>query len=205
MKKQLLLLFTICTLAFNNSKAQLPNASFENWGNIESIWGYAAFIPLDTFSFLNPTDWTTLNQVTGSQYLGGNYYVSQSNVAATGSYGIRLETDTVVVGLLPDSNLILPGFILNGTFQVDLGAILDNSGIVSPAIFPGAGTPETNRKGKLRFKAKYAPVQNDSLLAWAVRWCCERCHPLCRTESRNHPRCGRIARHCLRWPPDGDE
>jgi len=148
--------------------AQLPNAGFESWSGVTSIWSYSPFILADTFSYNNPNDWTTLNQVTGNRYLGGNFFVSQSTDAFTGSYSLRMETDTIYVGLLPDSNLILPGFAVNGNFQVDLAAILEASGAVSPAIFAGAGVPETTRKQKMRFKAKYIPVENDSLLAWAI-------------------------------------
>lgn len=148
--------------------AQLPNAGFENWSNVTNIWGYSPFIASDTFSYQNPDNWTTLNQVTGNRHIGGNFFVSQTSEATSGNFGIRMETDTIFVSLLPDSNLILPGFAVNGNFQVDLAAILEASGAVSPAIFSGAGHPETNRKQKMRFKAKYQPVSNDSLLAWAV-------------------------------------
>jgi hypothetical protein len=162
------ILFALVLLSSSSAWAQLPNASFESWSSVTSIWSYSPFILADTFSFNNPTDWTTLNQVTGNRYLGGNFFVSQSTDAVTGNFSLRMETDTIYVGLLPDSNLILPGFAVNGNFPVDLAAILEASGSVSPAIFVGAGIPETSRKQKMRFKAKYIPVQNDSLLAWAV-------------------------------------
>ncbi len=133
-------------LLSSSAWAQLPNASFESWSNVTSIWSYSPFILADTFSYNNPVDWTTLNQVTGNRYLGGNFFVSQSNDAVTGNFSLRMETDTIYVGLLPDSNLILPGFAVNGNFQVDLAAILEASGAVSPAIFIGEGVPETKNE-----------------------------------------------------------
>ena len=169
MKKIILSLLAV--LPFLNGFAQLPNTSFETWSDYTSIWGYDIYVPVDTFTFLNPDGWTSVNQATGNENLGGLYLASQINDAQNGSYALRLETKTISISAL-GLDLVLPGFIANGEFYLNLVDALGAGGQLSPMQLTGAGTPTTDLKESISLYAKYDPIVNDtindSLLVWAV-------------------------------------
>lgn len=162
-----LFIFAMSCLISLKTFAQLSNTSFETWSVETASFGYPPFLPIDTFDFNNPTGWTSSNSATAHDSLENKILTTQSNDALFGSSSVRMETDSVrVLGI--GVSIVVPGFVVNGKFKLNLTTLLQAGGEVSPATLKGAGTPVTSRKEKLGVYIKYAPVPNDSLVIWAV-------------------------------------
>jgi hypothetical protein len=156
----------ICLISLKTF-AQLSNTSFETWAIETGSFGYPPFLPIDTFDFSNPTGWTSSNSATAHDSLENKILTTQSSDAIFGSSSVRMETDSVrVLGV--GVSIVVPGFVVNGKFKLNLTTLLQAGGEVSPATLNGAGSPLTTRKEKLGVYIKYAPVPNDSLVIWAV-------------------------------------
>lgn len=169
MKK--IVLSLLAALPFFNGFAQLSNPGFETWSDYTSIWGYDIYVATDTFTYMNPDGWTSSNQATGNENLGSVYLATGTSDAQSGNYALQLETGSITISSL-GLELVLPGFIANGDFNLNLVSILAAGGQLTPMQLTGAGTPTTDRKESISLHAKYTPVVNDtindSLLVWAV-------------------------------------
>jgi len=152
--------------SFCMSKGQVANGSFENWYSDTATFSFGTFVPLDTFWYTSPVNWTCINAITMSPGLHTVQLVDSSPTAFSGSKSVYMRTDTIKVSAV-NLNLILPGFVVNGSFHLTLGAFFGNSHL-SPLIFQGAGVPYTQRLKSFGLYMKYLPVANDSCLMWAV-------------------------------------
>ncbi len=164
--KPIIILFFAVTISIK-SFAQLNFTGFELWTTDTASFGYPPFLPVDTFSFPNPTGWTTSNAATAHDSLENKILTTQSNDALFGNSAVRMETDSLTV-LGVGISIVVPGFVVNGKFPIDLTTLIQAGGEVNPAVLKGAGTPVNGKKEKLGIYVKYAPVPNDSLLIWAV-------------------------------------
>ncbi len=165
--KNCLLAFFLLTIS-SISFAQLPNPGFDVWETDTAIFGYPPFVPNDTFAYRKPQGWYSVNAITGNKHIGGKFFVEETNALALfGSSSVKLTTDSIIV-TNPALKLIVPGFVVNGSFSVSLIDLLQNNTSLSPAEIPGAGTPVNARKQKLKAYVQYTPIQGDSLLIWAV-------------------------------------
>ncbi|MFM2307373.1 MAG: hypothetical protein RLZZ367_2042 [Bacteroidota bacterium] len=178
MKKTLLFALLLVALGFNRSNAQVLNAGFENWSqNTANFDGFGGFFPPETFQYSDPDQWTTTNALTGADTLGHFFFVTETNVAHTGSKAIELTTNKLdTVGTpLGARQLTVPGLALNGTFPLDLQGNILTGGTISPAAIPGAGQPFTQRLAAVKGFYSYTPVLRDSVnnymdscMIWAI-------------------------------------
>lgn len=174
--RRILLFIPIVFALVTSVNAQISNASFENWEiDTTEFAGFGATIPPDTFDFSDPVGWTSSNAVTGADSLGGQFFVEQSSDAQVGVSSIRCVTGEISLPIIPSFpiNIVLPGFALNGDFNINPAGLLLN-GTISPIIVPGAGEPVAGRLGKIGAWVKYTPAFNpntnaaDTLLVWAT-------------------------------------
>jgi hypothetical protein len=177
MKKILLVCFLFAAFNFTKVNAQILNPGFENWTTgTANFDGFGGFFPPETFTYSDPTDWTTTNALTGADTLGNFFFITQTSTAHTGTSAIQLTTDTLkTVGTpLGPRRLTIPGLALNGSFPLDLGSNLLAGGVISPIAVPGAGQPWTKRLASVKGFYDYVPVFNDSLghidscMIWAI-------------------------------------
>lgn len=105
--KNLLLTFLlVVTIALNsNAQTQLPNAGFENW---DSISGVAE----------NPVSWSSFNNFYN---LGVPVMSFKTTDAHSGTYALRLITDTVTMGPPFGNNTLdtMAGFVFPGAVDFD--------------------------------------------------------------------------------------
>lgn len=165
MRKALYLLLFVSVITI--AKAQVANGSFENWYSDTSSFSFGSYVPNDTFYYTSPVNWTCINAITMDPGLGDLQLVDSSSYAYAGSKSLYMYTDTLFVpgvGL----NLVLPGFVVNGNFHLNLNSLLGGSATLSPLAFQGAGVPFTQRVQGFGLYMKYLPITNDSCLLWAV-------------------------------------
>lgn len=173
MKKLLLSVVTLA-VATTSGYAQVYNNGFENWENIEIIFeGSPPIINADTFMADEPVLWSSSNAVSGADSLGGLFLVSEETVNVhSGSSSIKMRTDSILVPVF--GKLTLPGFVLNGDFQVGVGSIVGGGDVISPAAVAGAGQPHTQRLQAIKGYYNYAPIfnpntnSNDTCVVWAT-------------------------------------
>lgn len=173
MKKLLLSVASLAVIA-TSAKAQVVNNSFETWENVTIYFeGSPPILPADTFQAAEPAEWSSSNAVSGADSLGGIYLVTEETTDVhSGSSAIRMRTATITVPVF--GQLTLPGFVLNGDFQVGVGSIVGGGDVISPAAVAGAGQPFTTRLGTFNGYYNYAPVfntntnQNDTCVVWAT-------------------------------------
>ena len=146
------------------TRAQVANGSFENWFSDTATFSFAPYVPLDTFYYTAPVNWTCINSITMSPGLGGKQLVDSSSQAYSGNQSLYMHTDTINVNVL---QLVLPGFAVNGKFHLSLGNFFGVANL-TPLIFQGAGVPFTQRLKGFGVYMKYLPVPNDSCLLWAM-------------------------------------
>ena len=172
MKKILLSVASLALVA--TSQAQVLNHSFENWETVTITFeGYPPLIPVDTFDANEPSLWSTSNAVSGADSLGAKFLVSQETVNVhSGSSAIKFRTDSLNVPFF--GKLTMPGFALNGDFQVGVSSIIGGGDVISPAAVSGAGQPFTQKLGSFKGYYNYAPVfnantgSNDTCVVWAT-------------------------------------
>ncbi|MBL0309382.1 MAG: PCMD domain-containing protein [Bacteroidetes bacterium] len=174
MMKRFLQLTVVAVLALHSwtSSAQVVNNSFENWAtDTIHFAGIAPYLPAETFSYNDPSEWTTSNSITGMSALGGHLFVTQSSDAYHGSSAIKIITDTIA--RVFSSQLTVPGFAINGYFTVELSSLIGGLNI-TPMSIAGAGQPFTQRLTSLKGYYKYAPIlnpntsANDTCMIWAT-------------------------------------
>ena len=165
MKKNLLL--ALVSFFVLKISAQISNSSFENWYSDTASFSFAPFVPLDTFYFTSPIDWTCSNSITMSAGLHHSQFADSSANAFAGSKALYLRTDTIYIDAA-SIYLVIPGFLLNGNFTLHLSDVLNSSGGLNPATISGAGVPFITQVKGIGFHMKYFPVPNDSCLIWAV-------------------------------------
>lgn len=179
MKKLLLLVAVFGALYVN---AQIANGSFENWSNRTFILqaGTVTGIPADTSVFLDPDDWTSSNAISDLDSVGNHIFVTQSTTAHNGTYAIQMVTDSlsfpqIISGVSVRFPITLPGFVVNGIFNIDpQNLILGGGNTVSPASIGGAGQRITQRLGAINGYYNYTPVfntntnANDTCIIWAI-------------------------------------
>lgn len=172
MKKILLSVASLALMA--TTQAQVLNNGFENWETVTvNFAGSPPILPADTFDAFEPVNWSTSNAVSGADSIGGVFFVTQetSNVHS-GTSAIKFRTDSIRVPVF--GKLTLPGFALNGDFQVGVGSIVGGGDVISPAAVAGAGQPFTTRLGAFKGYYNYAPVfnpntgSNDTCVVWAT-------------------------------------
>jgi hypothetical protein len=161
-KNYIVLILTLCLSCL--TKAQVANGSFENWFSDTATFSFGTYVPLDTFNYTAPVNWTCINSITMSPGLGGKQLVDSSSQAYSGSLSLFMHTDTVNVNIL---KLVLPGFAVNGNFHLSLSNFFGVANL-TPLIFQGAGVPFTQRLKGFGVYMKYLPVPNDSCLLWAM-------------------------------------
>ncbi len=177
--KKILLLFAFFSVLFSyKTKAQIVNNDFENW-KLDTFYfaaGTIGNLPADTTTFNNPVGWTTSNVLTQLDSIGGRAFVTQSNNPQNGSSAIRMVTDTILLPIiqsLPFTKVTIPGFAVNGNF--DISSIqLGSVSVISPASITGAGQPFNQRLADFKGYYNYTPVynsatgSNDTCVAWAT-------------------------------------
>lgn len=173
--KKILLAFAV--FAFTQVNAQIVNNDFENWATDTIYFPGSSTIPADTFTANNPVGWTTSNSISGADSLGGVFFVTQSNSSYSGSYAVRMVTDTIhlpVIPGFPAVRITVPGFALNGKFPISTNSLLGAGTVITPAAIVGAGQPFTQRLNKIKGYYNYAPVfntntqANDTCMVWAT-------------------------------------
>ncbi len=163
------LIFTLLiAAAFQLAIGQVPNSGFRNWTYTSDSFGFSPYIPWDTFSYAGLNNWTTSNQLTGSQSTGGKILATPIQDSTAGKYVVGLKSDSIYISGSLNRGMIAPGFIVNGNFRFDLASILFGSGGLNPATLVGAGTAATQRYDSVGVLVKYNPIPGDSLLLWAV-------------------------------------
>lgn len=170
-KFTLLIIITAMFICIGN--AQIVNSSFENWQtDTMHFAGYAPYVPADsTTTYQDPVGWTSTNAVTNAPSLAGRSFVTQSNNAVFGNSSVSLRTDSLnpIVG----KSLILPGFILNGQYQLNIASLVFGTNI-TPLSIIGAGQAFNQRLADFKGYYNYAPVHNpntggnDTCLIWAT-------------------------------------
>jgi hypothetical protein len=152
---------------FQLSKAQVANSSFENWFSGTNTFSFPPFIPVDTFVYTSPADWTCSNSITMSAGLHHTQLADSSATSFAGNKSLYLRTDSIYINAA-GIYLTIPGFVVNGTFPLSLSDILNGSGSLNPSDIHGAGVPFSQKLKSFSFRLKYTPVTNDSCLMWAV-------------------------------------
>lgn len=166
--RKIFTLFSISMLVALNLNAQVLNSSFENWEQRSYTLDVSSIAPIpippETYNYNTPEEWTTGNQITKANLLGGNELVSQSSAnVVDGSSSIRLETDILSIPLAGD--FTVPGFVISGIFEVDLEefiAVFGGGGNFDVASIPNSGQPYTDRAESLVGYINYAPSAFDS-------------------------------------------
>lgn len=164
--KKVYLTILFSALLAGLAQAQVANGSFENWFSDTTSFSFGSYVPLDTFFYTCPSQWTCINSITMSPGLGAKQLVDSSSQAWSGAKSVYMHTDTVSVSSL-GLHLVLPGFVVNGSFHLSLGNFFGVSNL-TPLIFQGSGVPFTQRLKGFSVYMKYLPVPNDSCLLWAV-------------------------------------
>ncbi|MFN8310216.1 MAG: Ig-like domain-containing protein [Chitinophagales bacterium] len=155
-----LLLAAAVLLFTTTANAQLANGSFENWHNDSAYLSLPIGGLKDTSFFVDPDNWTSSNALTAGKTLGFRSLCTQNTTEHfDGSSSIKIETDSFsfTVSGFP-INIIVPGFVVNGDFKIDLAAFTS----FNLTNIPGAGVPINKRMGKIKGQLKYQPVGNDS-------------------------------------------
>lgn len=178
MKNFLLLITVLSIFSISKTTAQIVNNDFENW-KIDTFYfaaGTIGNLPADTTAFNDPVGWTSSNVLTKLDSVGGKTFVTQSANAHSGSSAIQMITDTILLPVIPNlpfTRVALPGFAVNGSF--DIGAIsLGSVSVISPASITGAGQPIAQRLASINGYYKYSPVFNtnthfnDTCVVWAT-------------------------------------
>lgn len=157
--------------------AQIANNSFETWGTDTIFFPGINSVPPDTFEAPNPANWTSSNSLSGTDSLGGVFFVTQTNVAYHGSSAVNIITDTINLPTIPNFPLLkltFPGFIVNGKFPINTETLLTSGDVISPLSIQGAGQPFTQKLYKIKGYYNYAPVLNpntnfnDTCVVWAA-------------------------------------
>ncbi len=174
MKKILLALSLFTAIGLN---AQIANNDFEIWQTDTIFFPGLNTIPPDTFEASNPASWTSSNSLTGTDSLGGVFFVTQTNDHHSGSLAAQIITDTINLPTIPSFPLLkltFPGFIVNGKFPINTSTLLTSGSVISPLSITGAGQPFTTKLGKIKGYYNYAPVFNtnansyDTCIVWAA-------------------------------------
>ncbi|HWB63363.1 MAG TPA: hypothetical protein VG603_07635, partial [Chitinophagales bacterium] len=137
MKKIFTASLLILCVVFTN--AQLSNSSFENWYSSTDTFSFVPFIPLDTFPYTAPVDWTCSNSITMSPGLHSTQLADSSAMAYSGNKSLYLRTDSIYIdaaGLY----LTIPGFVVNGNFPLHISDLFGGNGL-NPTNLEGAGVP----------------------------------------------------------------
>lgn len=159
--KKLLLSVASLAAAITSSYAQVYNNSFETWENVTIEFpGSPPILAGDTFLAEEPEQWSTSNAVSGAASLGGRFFVTKETTNVhIGSSAVRMITDTIRT---PFGLITLPGFLLNGDFEIGLSSIVGSGDVISPAAVAGAGQPYNQRLASVNGFYHYTPVFNDS-------------------------------------------
>jgi hypothetical protein len=174
MKNILLAAALTLTLAVN---AQIANNSFETWATDTIYFPGINSVPPDTFEAQNPANWTSSNSLSGTDSLGGVFFVTQTNVAYHGTSAVNIVTDTLSLPTIPNFPLLkltFPGFIVNGKFPINTETLLTSGDVISPLSIQGAGQPFSQKLRKIKGYYNYAPVfnpntnANDTCVVWAA-------------------------------------
>jgi hypothetical protein len=174
MKNILLAAALTLTMAVN---AQIANNSFEVWATDTIFFPGINSVPPDTFEAPNPANWTSSNSLSGTDSLGGVFFVTQTNVAYHGASAVNIITDTINLPTIPNFPLLkltFPGFIVNGKFPINTETLLTSGSVISPLSIQGAGQPFTQKINKIKGYYNYAPVfnpntnANDTCVVWAA-------------------------------------
>ena len=157
MKKQILIFASLLSSVFI-SNAQITNNSMETWGSRTNSIGVPPLLPSETFSYSDPTNWSTSNQATGHSMLGNGFYVTKDTSSFyEGTASARLESNEIsILGNV----VTIPGLLVSGEFvinPVDFAA-----GTINPFAVPGVGFPVTGRPSKIVGYYKYAPAGIDT-------------------------------------------
>ncbi|MCW5909262.1 MAG: PCMD domain-containing protein [Chitinophagales bacterium] len=173
-KKFLLPLLLMFAVGLN---AQIVNNSFENWVTDTIFFPGINTVPPDTFESPNPADWTSSNSLSGTDSLGGVFFVTETNDAYHGNSAVNIITDTINLPTIPNFPLLkltFPGFVVNGKFPINTETLLTSGSVISPLSILGAGQPFTQKLHKIKGYYKYAPVfnpntnNNDTCVVWAT-------------------------------------
>jgi len=171
MKNKSLLFALSFLLSALGTRAQIVNASFENWQvDTNKFAGLSPYLNPDTFTYTDPVGWTSTNSITELPALGSISFVNRDTNAYEGQYAVRVITDTISAS---GQSLILPGFLLNGTFPISIGNLIVGANI-TPTAVKGSGQPFSQRLSTLNGYYNYKPVFNphtnsyDTCLIWAT-------------------------------------
>lgn len=177
MKNKVLFTLMICFATMTTWAQTIPNFSFETWATGTNYDSLNLTTPVihDTVISTNPTNWTTINQVTNGTTFGHKVLVTESNQWYVGSHSIQLTSDSLhatltgvpIIGTL-NLNFVCPGFAVCGDFPINFNSLLHITGQFNPALLSGAGIPVSARYDKIGGYIKYTPVGGDSAYIVAV-------------------------------------
>lgn len=163
--KKLLSSFLMTLIVFVAVNAQMTNTDLEMWSPKTSSFGYPPFIATETYTYDDPTGWSTSNQVTNHSAFGAASNVVLDSTHYSGVLSAKLTT-------IPFSMLTfsfnVPGILVNGNFVLDPTAV---TGGVDPIALPGTGMPATGDPGVFSGYFKYFPatgVDSDTCTIMAV-------------------------------------
>jgi len=192
--KYLLSLLVLPILAI---QAQSLNPSFENWtirqnqitvNGTATIQGITADYEIDDpqFSYNEIVNWSSLNQLTGTESI---YYpgtsntlvelVTESSDVTNGLKSVKLESKEITIRAMItvfgqtnpyEVTNIAPGLLVSGEFDLDEAAFADqiingtNLNSLNPYTYEGTGHPIDFQPGSLKGSYKYTGVGGDSAL-----------------------------------------
>ena len=187
----------LLVLPFAAIQAQSLNPSFENWtikqnqitvNGTATVQGFTADYEIDDpqFSYNEIVNWSSLNQLTGTESI---YYpgttntlvelVTESSDATNGLKSVKLESKAITIRAMVtvfgqtnpyEITNTAPGLLVSGVFDLDEAAFADqlingtNLNSLNPFTYEGTGQPIDFQPASLKGSYKYTGVSGDSAM-----------------------------------------
>lgn len=160
-------IFTLIALILTTlSYSQVGNPSFENWESpmLPNTLNVSTLVPVpgignvtvylcDTYTYNELEDWSSTNQLTKADDMGGVELVTLSTDAVDGASSVKIESKEMTLtghvgsctGLAQSVDNTTPGLIVNGSFTLDAQSMIDDliagTGLdaLNPFSYPGVG------------------------------------------------------------------
>ncbi|NNF02605.1 MAG: cadherin-like domain-containing protein [Bacteroidia bacterium] len=161
MKQIIIVTALFLTLLNSNSKAQVLG-TFEQWDNRFYLLAAPPIIPIELVSYSDPEGWTSLNQLTQSNFFGNKANALQDTNSVEGSFSAKIVSDTIAIAGL--GTFPLPGVLINGEFSIDLLSLILGGGNVDPLSIADIGEAYDQKPSKFSGYYRYNPVGSDSCL-----------------------------------------